>query len=149
MTVVLDAYALTALLAAEPAAEEVADLITAGPVAVTAPNLAEAADRLGRVYGLAVARTHAAVESLEQSSDLTVRGIDRMHAWRAAELRVEHYHRTRCPLSLSDCLLLAATGDEERLATSDPHVLATADLENIARIALADSQGRRYGSEQA
>jgi uncharacterized protein with PIN domain len=142
--IVLDAYALAALLAGESAAEEVGELIAGGTAAVPAPNLAEAADRLGRVHGIAVQRTRSAVESLEQSSDLQVRAAERPHAWRAAELRVKHYHRTRCPLSLGDCLLLAMTGEQDQVATSDPHVLATADAERIARVALRDSRGRRY-----
>jgi uncharacterized protein with PIN domain len=142
--IVLDAYALTALLAGEPAAEEVGQLIAGRAATVPAPNLAEAADRLGRVHGIAIERTRSAIESLELASDLQVRAAERLHAWRAAKLRVEHYHRTRCPLSLGDCLLLAMTGEQERLATSDPHVLAIADKEQIARIALEDSQGRRY-----
>lgn len=73
-----------------------------------------------------------------------MRPAERLHAWRAAELRVKHYHRTRRPLSLGDCLLLAMTNQQDRLATSDPHVLAAAEEGRIAWIALADSRGRRY-----
>ncbi|MGH2853736.1 MAG: PIN domain-containing protein [Solirubrobacteraceae bacterium] len=142
--ILLDAYALTALLAGEPAAEEVGGLVAAGDVAVATPNLAEAADRLGRVHGIDVQRTREAVESLEQSADLQVRAAERVHAWRAAELRVTYYHRTRRPLSLGDCLLLAMTGEHDRLATSDPHVLMTAAEERVGWIALADSRGRRH-----
>jgi uncharacterized protein with PIN domain len=142
--ILLDAYALTALLAGEPAAVEVGELIAAGGVAVATPNLAETADRLGRVHGIDIQRTREAVESLEQSADLQVRAAERTHAWRAAELRVMHYHRTRRPLSLGDCLLLAMTGEHDTLATSDPHVLATAGEERIGWIALPDSRGRRH-----
>jgi uncharacterized protein with PIN domain len=145
--IVLDAYALTALLAGEPAADEVGDLIAgAGGTAVTAPNLSEAADRLARIHGIAVERTRAAVETLEQSADLQVRATERPHAWRAAELRVKHYHRTRCPLSLGDCLLLAMTTEQDRLATADPHVLAVAGEERIEWVALPDSRGHRYAA---
>ncbi len=140
----LDAYALIALLAGEPAADEVGQLIAGGSTVVAAPNLAETADRLGRVHGIAVQRTRAAVESLEQSTDLHVKATDRAHAWRAAELRVKHYHRTRRPLSLGDCLLLAMATEEDRVATADPHVLATAEEERIRWIALEDSQGLRH-----
>jgi uncharacterized protein with PIN domain len=145
--ILLDAYALTALLAEEPAAEEVGELIAAGGVAVAAPNLAEAADRLGRVHGIDVQRTREAVESLEQSVDLQVRAAERTHAWRAAKLRVAHYHRTHRPLSLGDCLLLAMVGEHDRLATSDPHVLMTASEESIGWIALADSRGHRHSPD--
>lgn len=142
--IVLDAYALIALLAGEPAADEVAALITAHTTTVAAANLGEAADRLGRVNGIAVERTRAVVETLQQSADLRVRAIDARDAWRAAELRVTHYHRTRRPLSLADCLLLAVTGADDQLATSDPHVLATASDEQIGWIDLPDSLGRRH-----
>jgi uncharacterized protein with PIN domain len=141
---VLDAYSLVALLAGEPAADEVGQLIASGPAAVPAPNLAEAADRLGRIHNIAVKRTRSTVESLEQSTGLHVRVLECSHAWRAAELRVKHYHRTQRPLSLGDCLLLAMTGEGDQLASSDPHVLATANEARIAWIALQDSQGRRY-----
>jgi uncharacterized protein with PIN domain len=146
--ILLDAYALIALLAEEPAADEVSRLIAHERTAVAAPNLAEAADRLGRVYGIAVKRTRSAVESLEQSIDLSIRPVERAHAWRAAELRVEHYHRTRRALSLGDCLLLAMAGREDRVATSDPYILATAGEEQIEWIALPDSQGRRCSPAQ-
>lgn len=142
--ILLDAYALTALLANEPAAEEVGRLIAEDGVVVATPNLAETADRLARVYGIAVQRTRSAVESLEQSTDLNVRAAERSHAWRAAELRAKHYHRTDRPLSLGDCLLLAMTDEDDRVATSDPHVLATAAEEQIGSVVLANSRGRRY-----
>ena len=146
--ILLDAYALTALLADEPAATEVGLLIASGSTAVAVPNLVEAADRLGRLYGIGVQRTRAAVESLEQSADLHVRAAERPHAWRAAELKVKHYHRTRRPLSLGDCLLLAMTSEHDQLATADPDVLATAYEEQIRWIALPDSRGQRYATEQ-
>jgi PIN domain nuclease of toxin-antitoxin system len=146
--ILLDAYALIALLAEEPAANEVGQLIAGGSTVVAAPNLAETADRLGRIHGIAVQRTRAAIESLEQSTDLRVQATERGHAWRAAELRVKHYHRTRRPLSLGDCLLLAMTTEEDRVATADPHVLATAEKEQIEWIALEDSQGLRHTPEQ-
>jgi uncharacterized protein with PIN domain len=143
--ILLDAYGLTALLADELAAGEVSELITEGDVAVVAANLAEAADRLARVHQIAVTRTRSAVDTLQQSTDLRLRAVEPAHGWRGAELRAKHYHRTQRPLSLGDCLLLAATGDDDRLATADPHLLATADEESIGWIALVDSRGRRHG----
>jgi PIN domain nuclease of toxin-antitoxin system len=146
--ILLDAYALTALLAGEPAASEVGQLVAAGGTAMAAPNLAEAADRLGRVHGIAVQRTRAAIEALEQSIDLRVLAAERVHAWRAAELRAKHYHRIRRPLSLGDCLLLAMTRQQDQLATADPHVLATASEEQIGWLTLVDSQGHRFTPRQ-
>lgn len=142
--ILLDAYALTALLADEPAAGEVGELISDGDVAVAASNLAEAADRLARVHKIEVKRTRAAVDSLEQSIDLRVRAVEPEHGWRAAELRAQHYHRINCPLSLGDCLLLAMAVDGGRLATSDPYLLDVASAEKIGLIALSDSRGHRH-----
>jgi uncharacterized protein with PIN domain len=142
--IVLDAYALVALLADEPAADEVAALVSDGGVIVPAPNLAEAVDRLGRIHGVELARARGALESLEQSADVRVRPVGEADAWRAAALRIAHYHRTTCPLSLGDCMLLAATGDGERLATADRHVLDVARSEGIPWIALPDSTGNRH-----
>jgi PIN domain nuclease of toxin-antitoxin system len=140
---ILDAYALVAFLAGEPAADEVAELMQSGPTWIPAANLAEAADRLGRVYGIGVEHTRAVVEELEQSTALRVRAIEPAVAWRAAGLRVRHYHRSRRPLSLADCLLLAAVAAEERLATADPDLLAVAEAEGTGWIALRGSDGRR------
>lgn len=140
----LDAYALIALLADEPAAMEVSELIAAEETGITVPNLAEAADQLGRTYGITVQRTRRAVESLQQAVSLRVLAVGPTHTWRAAELRTKHYHRTNRPLSLGDCMLLAMTDTEDQLATSDPHVLRTAAEEEIGWIALADSSGSRH-----
>jgi uncharacterized protein with PIN domain len=142
--IVLDAYALVALLADEPAAEEVAGLIAGSAAAVPAPNLAEAADRLARVHGIPVARTRATVELLEGSGDVRVVALGPDQAWRAAELRTTYYHRTRCPLSLGDCLLIASVAGADQLVTSDGYVLQTAAHEGIAWTALPDSQGARH-----
>jgi hypothetical protein len=63
-------------------------------------NLAEAVDRLERRYGLPGARTRPVIEGC------STRLCDSFHsateAWRAAEIRARHYHRTRCPLSLAE-----------------------------------------------
>jgi uncharacterized protein with PIN domain len=142
--ILLDAYALTALLADEPAAEEVGRLLAGGDTGVAAANLTEAADRLARIHDISVSRTHAAVDSLEQSTNLRISAVETTHAWRAAELRVKHYHRTRRPLSLGDCLLLAMTGQDDRLATADPDLLTTAEEEKIGWIALLDKRARRH-----
>jgi uncharacterized protein with PIN domain len=142
--ILLDAYALTALLANEPAADEVEKLIASERAVVAAANLAEAADRLARIHEITVPRTRAAVESLVSSIDLHIRPVEAAHAWRAAELRVKHYQRTHRPLSLGDCFLLAMTEEQDQLTTADPDVLATANDEEIQWISLPDSQGRRY-----
>jgi uncharacterized protein with PIN domain len=140
--IVLDAYPLVALLADEPAAPEVASLIARNGATVVAPNLAEAADLLGRIHGIPVQRTRSAVEALDIPGGLRIRDVDARAAWRAAELRVSHYDSKHCPVSLADCLLLAMTRPEERLATADPHLLAVAEVEAIRWTALPDSRGQ-------
>ncbi len=141
--ILLDAYPLVALLADEPAAVPVGELIAEGAAAVPAPNLAEAVDVLSRLHGIATDRVRAAIESLQESTDLKVRGVDQRSAWRASELRIAHYHRMGCPISIADCLLLAAADHDDRVATSDPHVLAVASAEGIGWIDLPDSAGER------
>ena len=142
--IVLDAHPLVAILTDEPAAAETATLIVNDAAVVPAPNLAEAADVLGRIYGVPALRARAAIESLQESTDLRVQPADERAAWRAASLRVKHYHRAKCPISIPDCLLLALAGPEDRVATADQHVLAVAHAEGISWIALPDSAGKRH-----
>jgi rRNA-processing protein FCF1 len=54
------------------------------------------------------------------------------------------YHRTRAPLSLADCLLLAAArGAQAIVATADRPLAGAARAEGIEVAALPDSRGRR------
>jgi len=142
--IVLDAYPVVALLGNEPAAAEIGQLILHETAVIPAPNLAEAIDQLGRGHRIAEDRTRSAIESLQESTDLRIRPVDERAAWRAGTLRVRHYRRRDCPVSIADCLLLAVTGPEDRVATADPQVLAVAQAEGIAWIALPDSTGQRH-----
>jgi predicted nucleic acid-binding protein len=142
--IILDAYPLVAILADEPAAEEAGRLIVGETASVPTPNLAEVVDVLGRIYGVASDRVRASIESLEESTDLRIRPVDERAAWSAGTLRARHYHRRDCPVSIPDCLLLAVTEPEDRVATADGHVLAVAEREGIAWIALPDSTGQRH-----
>lgn len=134
---VLDAYALIALLKGERAAAEVRALLTAGGVAVTAVNLAEVADRLVRADGLPEPDVLRALRLLTDSR-LDVRPVDHATALRAAAIRGRRYHRTRSPLSLADCVCLAAAGEGERIATADRPLLRAAEAEEIPVIALPE-----------
>lgn len=61
----------------------------------------------------------------------------------AGRLHARHYHRTRCPLSLADCVALAtALLLGQRLATSDPALLGAAADEGCAYSALPDARVR-------
>jgi predicted nucleic acid-binding protein len=57
--------------------------------------------------------------------------IDEQIARDAADIRARRYHRTRAPLSLADCILLAATGESDELATADAPLIRTAEAEGV------------------
>jgi len=78
---------------------------------------------------------------------LTVLAVDQRTAWRAGELRAAHYHRVDSALSLADCLLLASAGADDRIATSDRAVAATAHRLGIGLVPLLDSNGERPSVE--
>ncbi len=137
----IDASALIALLGNEPAAGQVREILQ-DDAAITALNLTEAVDRLGRRYGLEIERVRPIVDGLLDES-LEVMPVSSSEAWRAAEIRIAHYHRISCPVSLADVVLIACAGPGWRIATSDSHVLRIARREEIDVIPLPDSQGRR------
>lgn len=146
LPVLIDASALIALLGNEPAAGEVREILERS-AAMTTLNLAETVDRLQRRYGLQSERTRPVIEGLLDEA-LTLLSLGSSEAWRAGEIRAEHYHRTRCPLSLADAVLIASAGTDRRIASSDLHVLNVAASEGISIIALPDSQGRRPSVER-
>ena len=137
----IDASALIALLGAEPAAAEVKEMLDRG-AAMTTLNLAEAVDRLKRRYDLEVERTRPVIEGL-LAKNLMLLPLGPAQAWRAGEIRAAHYHRSRCPISLADAVLVASAPAGGRIASSDAPLLSVAASEGIATAALPDSQGRR------
>lgn len=137
MTCVLDAFALVGLALEEPAADEVETLIRRGDSAVTAINLAEALAQLARVhrrdlealrgrFGPVIGEPVALIE------------VDESLCWRAVELRARHYHRRRSPLSLADCVTLAAVRGSDSIATADRPLIRAAQAEGLDVIALAE-----------
>ncbi|HWX44624.1 MAG TPA: PIN domain-containing protein [Solirubrobacteraceae bacterium] len=130
MSVLLDAFALIALLAEEPAADDVEALLRRGEAAITAVNLAEALDVLQRVQGIPRERLEALTAPLV-GERMTLIAIDERIARDAADIRARRYHRTRAPLSLADCILLAATGESDALATGDGPLIRVAEAENV------------------
>ncbi len=130
MSVLLDAFALIALLADEPAAGEVEALLRRGEAAITAVNLAEALDVLQRVQGISRDRLDEVALPLV-GERMAFIAIDERIARDAADIRARCYHRTRAPLSLADCILLAATGESDTLATADGPLLRVAAAENV------------------
>jgi predicted nucleic acid-binding protein len=141
-SVLLDASALIALLGGEPAASDVQTILRDGAAAMTTLNLAESVDRLERRYGIASARARPVIEGLLDDA-LTLVPLGPAEAWRAAEIRAGHYHRTRCPISLADAVLIASAEASRTVASADRHVLAVAASEGIATTQLPDSRGRR------
>lgn len=87
-------------------------------------------------------RARPVIEGLLDDA-LTLVPLGPAEAWRAAEIRARHYHRTRCPISLADAVLIASAGASRTVASADRHVLAVAASEGIATTQLPDSRGRR------
>lgn len=131
----LDAYALIAYVVGGPAQEKVKAILREGSTAVATANLVEIFDVAERVHGLSVSRSSETIEDLFAGS-LSVVHLDEHLARRAGELRVEHYHRSRSPLSLADVILIASAGTGDRIATADPDVLSTAEELGIETVEL-------------
>ena len=63
--------------------------------------------------------------------------------WLATSLRSAHYHRTRAPVSLADCVCVAtAVTLGTDLATTDPALAGVARAAGLDVIALPDSNGQ-------
>jgi len=139
---ILDAYALVALLADEPAADEVTALLAGRDCAVTHVNLCESVYVLDRVHGIRLEESRPVLEPL-LSERLRQLGTTAETVWRASELRLRHYDRRSAALSLADCVLLAAAGEGDRIATADPPVAQIGRSEGVEGIALPDSSGAR------
>jgi PIN domain nuclease of toxin-antitoxin system len=140
--IALDAYALVAFLADEPAREEVEALLRDGCV-VTAVNLAESLDVLGRVHGIPEDELRRLVDPL-LGDVLEVDTPPAEDAWVAASLRRRHYDRAKRALSLADCFLMAAASRlGASVATADPAVASAARAESLELIGLRDTSGRR------
>lgn len=136
MSVLLDAFALIALLTEEPAAEEVEAIMRRGEAAMPAINLAEALDVLQRVRGVSRERLDTIVEPL-LGKDIELLPVDERMAREAADIRARRYHRTRAPISLADCVLLAAAKAPAVLATADAPLIAVAAQEKVQTKELA------------
>jgi predicted nucleic acid-binding protein len=140
----LDAYALVALVADEPAADEVQGVLREGGARVVVVNLAEAIDVATRVHRASSKLLRNALEPLLLSKALSTAVSDEQDAWLAAQLRTQHFDRRTQALSLADCFLLAhALAGGASIATADPAVAEVARKESVGLVALPDSSGRR------
>jgi PIN domain nuclease of toxin-antitoxin system len=141
--VILDAYAVLALLRGEPAADDVEALLGGDqPAALTSLGLAEVIDRLVRLSGVTV---EEAVLDLSQLGLARPSLLDSDSALAAGELRSRHYHRKTRAVSMADCVAAAVAYEREvALATSDPHLLDLCHDEKIEVVPLPDSRGERW-----
>lgn len=137
----LDAYALIAFLVGGPAAPRVREILRAGEAAVASANLAETLDVSERLYSLSIERAMEVIEPLLEGA-LSVVPLDFTIATRAAQVRARHYHRTRCPISLADAVLIASAQTADRIASADPHVLAVAKTEGAEPVELPPEGAR-------
>jgi predicted nucleic acid-binding protein len=138
----LDANAFVAVLRREPGAQEAARLLRSRACATPAPCVTELVDKLVRRHGIPPNDLAERLGPLFDESIVVV-PVDSQTAWRAGEIRASHYHRKTAALSLADCVLLAAAGPEDEIATSDRAVAATAHRLGIGLIPLLDSKGER------
>lgn len=129
---------MIALLLGESTSGAVADLLRSDSrVVITALNVAEVIDALVRVAGRPLDAVQERIDWLVAGGmevDPVTESIGRL----AGTIRSERYHRTQRPLSMADCVALAAARTHmASLATSDRHMATTAREESVEVIALA------------
>jgi predicted nucleic acid-binding protein len=139
--IVLDSYAVLALLKDEPAAAHVQELVEDDEEAsLTSLGIAEVIDHLVR---LAKAEEDEAVLDLAQLGLAIPTVVEAELATSAGLLRARHYHRKDRAVSLADCVAAeAARPLGRRLASADPHLLDLCRDERIAVIPLPDGTSR-------
>jgi predicted nucleic acid-binding protein len=139
--ILLDACGVVAFFNGEPAAEQVAEILSGvEETAITSLGLAEILDRRVRVGG--VDEEEAVLDLAELPFD-SVWPVDGSTAQRAGLLRARWYHRRGCQVSMADCVAAAAAQEAGgTLASTDPHLLEACRGENITSLALPDSSGR-------
>jgi predicted nucleic acid-binding protein len=139
---ILDSFAVIAYLRNEPAASGVERLLRRGDAQLTALGIAEVFDQLVRV--LAVDEEQAALD-LAEVGLLDGLSVDAGLGLAAGRLRARHYHRTRCGVSVADCVAAeAARARSEQLATSDPHLLDVCQAEGVKVVVLPRSDGSMW-----
>jgi predicted nucleic acid-binding protein len=143
--IILDSFAVLALLRDEPAAGLVQQLVESDEqVLLTALGVTEVLDHLVRLLG---ADEDEAVLDLAQLGLSLPTVVDVPLATQAGLLRARHYHRTSRAVSLADCVAAAtARSADARLASADPHLLDLCTAEDISVIALPDSGGHTWSS---
>lgn len=142
---VLDAYAVIAYLRNEPAADQVRPVLDAGDGALTAVGLGEVLDHLVRLAG---AEEDDAILDLAQLGLLDATPVDAAAGNAAGRLRARYYHRTRCPISMADCVAAeTARTNGHPLITADPDLLDVCHAEHIDVIPLPASNGTTWSPQ--
>ena len=144
---VLDAQALVAFLTGEPAAAEVAALLRdpGDHAVISAVNVAEILDVLVRIKGRTLGEVEERLDWLV-AAGLAVVPVDDAIARHGGRLRAKYYDRAQRPVSMADCMALAAAlGRGDRLATSDAPLATVARADGCALVPLPDSSGARPG----
>jgi predicted nucleic acid-binding protein len=145
VTILLDAFAMIAFLREEPAALEVESIIRGGQAVMCTINLAESLDVLQRIHGSTRRELDVLVGPLLRER-VELLPLDEGTARDAAELRARHYHRTRTPVSMADCVAIAAARSlGAAVATADPVFVAICSVEDVDVVRLPDSGGRQPG----
>ncbi|HEY3926139.1 MAG TPA: PIN domain-containing protein [Acidothermaceae bacterium] len=138
----LDAYAVIAFLRDEPAADEVASLLRSDDASLTSVGLAEVVDHLVRLAGFDEEEVLLDLTELRLNDCVAV---DSRAGGQGGRLRARYYHRTRCAVSMADCIAAAIARDRSvPLATSDSHLLDVCQADSIDVIALPRSDGTRW-----
>jgi predicted nucleic acid-binding protein len=123
-------------------APEVRAVLDVGDAVLTAVGVAEVLDHLVRLAG---ADEEEATLDLAQLGVLDGIVVDSTVGASAGRLRARRYHRTRCAVSMADCIAArVAHVRADPLATSDPHLLDLCHAERIATIVLPGSDGSRW-----
>ena len=138
--IILDAYAVLALLHDEHAALQVQELIERDEdAALTVLGISEVLDYLVHRLG---AEEDVATLDLIALGLADPPALDPALAASAGLLRARHYDRRTRAISLADCVAVeTARRLGASLATADPPLLDTCVAEGIAVIALPDSRG--------
>jgi predicted nucleic acid-binding protein len=138
---ILDAYAVIAFLRDEPAADHVRPLLESGGAALTAVGLAEVIDHVVRLLG---AHEDEVVLDLAQLGLLDALPVDAAAGSAAGRLHARHYHRSKRPISMADCIAAETARRHLRpLATADPDLLQVCEEEAITVTALPGSDRSR------
>ena len=138
--IVLDSFAVLALLKDESATEQLVE--SDEDVALTALGVSEVLDHLVRLAG---AEEDEAVLDLAQLGLSSPSPVEVGVAMRSGLLRARHYHRTNRSMSLADCVAAeTARSADARLASADPHLLDLCRDEGIVVIPLPDTAGQTW-----